>query len=68
MRRKTTAWLVRLLARWKVIPHPYGGNYAKRTIGPLGGCRDPDGSERDRLSRRASASENDSRADNPADS
>ena len=68
MRRKATAWVVRLLARWGVISHPYGENYAKRTIGPLGGCRDPDEPDHDRLSSRTSMSDGGSRTDDSADS
>lgn len=68
MRRKTTAWMVRFLARWGVIPHPYGTDYAKRTIGPLGECRDPDEPEHDRLSARTSIPDGGSRTDDSADS
>lgn len=67
MKRETTARLVRLLVRWGVIAHPYGRNYAKRTIGPLGRCREPDGPVSDRVSSRTGIPEEDSRTDEPAD-
>ncbi|EMA53516.1 hypothetical protein C450_09407 [Halococcus salifodinae DSM 8989] len=67
MRRETTARLVRLLVRWGVIPHPYGRNYAKCTIGPLGRCREIDGSVSDWESFRDGIPEEDSRTDDSSD-
>ena len=68
MRRKATAWMVRLLARWGVISHPYGADYAKRTIGPLGRYRDTDEPAHGRPASRTSVPDGGSRTDDSADS